>query len=813
VNPMWQDVRHAARTLRTSPLFTLVSVLSLAVGITGTAVVFNVADTYLFEPRGGMTEVGRLVEVGRTDSSEGPTYRGGDFDTFSYPNYLDYRARQTTFEGLAASRMNATFGLGSDASSPIRITGAFVSANYFSVLGVAMELGRGFRPEEEAPAGPVTIAVLSDRLWRTSFGADPSVLGRTIRLNGRPFTVVGVTNPAFAGHSLDVANIWIPLTAYPDGDDLRRFGRRGQQWLMGVGRLKPGVTAAQAQAELTRIARDLQREYPDDNARHGLGVASVGPVPPGGRAIVGRFVLLLFALVSLILILACTNVGGMVLARGVSRTREIALRLALGAARRRIVQLLVTESLIIAALATIVAIGATWWGIRALERLIPILRFDVAFDLGIDWRVTASSILIATVAAVVAGLLPALQTSRVDLAAAMTRDSRTPKHLRTRQLLVVAQVAMSVVLVVCGLLLGRSLSHAHAIDPGFEREGVEVVGLNLQLGGYDPKTGPAFAEDLLARVEMLPSVAAAAFARVVPLTGEAEGGRLWRPEDIGDDKAISVNRNFVSPNYFRTIGLPLLAGRAFDARDRAGMPAVAIVNETFARRVWPGQNPVGRRLVQGVSRRPLEVVGLARDAKYRTIGERPQPFVYVPAAQAYDDIMWLLIRPRGPSAVPAVRSLVASMNPNLPLVQTATLTEIGAFTLFPQRLASWLTGAIAVIGVFLAAIGLYGLMAYEVGQRKREIGVRMALGALRSQVIRAVVRGAALLAGVGTGLGLLGASLVTGLLTGMLYDVKPLDALSFAGGAASLALVALVASVVPARRAASVNPVEALRSE
>ena len=288
---------------------------------------------------------------------------------------------------------------------------------------------------------------------------------------------------------------------------------------------------------------------------------------------------------------------------------------------------------------------------------------------------------------------------------------------------------------------------------------------------------------------------------------------MWRAEDRGDDRAISVNRNFVSPDYFRTVGLPLVAGRAFDARDRAGAPLVAIVNETFARRVWPGQNPVGQRLGVGVSRRPLEVVGLARDAKYRTIGEGLQPFVYVAAAQAYDHVMWLLIRPRDRGAIDDVRSLVASMNPNLPLVRTATLVDMEAFTLFPQRLASWMTGAMAVLGLFLAALGLYGLMAFDVGQRTREIGIRMALGALRSQVTTKVVANAARLAGAGTALGLGGAALVTGLLTGILYGVQPLDPVSFGGAAALLALIAVVASVAPAQRAASVNPADALRAE
>jgi len=810
---MWQDLKHAARTLPASPLFALVSVLSLAIGIAGTAIVFNAIDAYLFQPRGGMRDVSRLVEVGRTDSSVGAGIdNGGTFGTFSYPNYQDYRSRQTVFAGVAASRMNATFGLGTG-SAPERVTGALVSANYFSVLGVRMQLGRAFVPEEESATNPTAVAILSDRLWRTSFGADRAVVGRTVRLNGRPFTVIGVADPAFSGHSLEVMNIWLPLTAYPDGDDLARLSRRGQQWLMGVGRLKPGVTPAQAQAEMRSIGRQLEREYPDDNARQGLGVAPVGAVPVEGRTIVTRFLSMLLALVGLILILACTNVGGMTLARGVSRRREIALRFALGAARSRVVRQLMIDTLLIAALATIVGIGLSWLGIRALERAIPILSLDVVFGLGINWRVIVCATLAATLANVAAGLLPAIQTSRVDLATAIAREHRTPRHLRTRQSLVIAQIAISVILAVCGLLLSRSLGNANAIDPGFTRDGVDVIGLNLQLGGYDAKSGPAFAEELLARVAALPSVASAAFARVVPLTGEAEGGRVWRADTPDDDRAIAVNRNFVSPDYFRTIGLPLIAGRAFNARDRAGAPLVAIVNETFARRVWPGQNPVGQRLLAYASRRTLEVVGLARDAKYRTIGEGPQPFVYVPAAQAYDNIMWLLIRPRDPGAIAVVRSLVTSMNPNLPLVRTATLMDVGAFALFPQRLASWITGAMAVLGSFLAALGLHGLIAYDVSQRTREIGIRMALGALRAQVVATVARNVALLAGVGTAIGLIGAALITGFLTGILYGVQPLDPLSFGGAASALGLVALAAGIVPAHRAASVNPTDALRAE
>jgi predicted permease len=317
----------------------------------------------------------------------------------------------------------------------------------------------------------------------------------------------------------------------------------------------------------------------------------------------------------------------------------------------------------------------------------------------------------------------------------------------------------------------------------------------------------------MSRIEVLPSIETAALARVVPLTMETEGGRVWRAEDVGDDKAIPVSRNFVTPGYFRTLGLPLVSGRNFDARDRPGAPAVVIVNETFAARVWPGQSAVGKRLVLGVSRRPLEVVGVARDAKYRTIGETQQPFLYHPAAQAYEHIMWLLVRPRGPSAVSHVRALIQQMNPNVPVISASTLPEMAAFTLLPQRLASWLASVTALIGVFLASIGIYGLVAYNVGQRTREIGIRVALGALRMQIIRMVMGGAALLAGIGVGLGLLAASLATGLLTGMLYDVEPLDPVSFVGGIAVFGAVVALASLIPARRAASVDPVAALRAE
>jgi predicted permease len=816
IDALVQDVRDAGRVLRRSPLFTITAVLSLGIGIAGNAIVFSLSDAYLYRSRPGVADAHRLAEVGRVDGGgTGGFYSGSGFDTFSYPNYLDYLARQTVFEGLAAYHVGsiATFGLGAS-DRAARVSGAYVSANYLDVLGVQIALGRGFLPEEEHLASPSTVVVISHRLWQTQFGEDPGAIGRTIRLNGRPFTIVGITAAGFNGYSIDEQSLWVPITSYPDGDDLRRVALRGRQWLMGIGRLKDGVTIDQAQIEMGRIGRDLEREHPDENRRHGVGVAPPGAVPVILRSVVQRFVGLLFGLVGLILLVACFNVAGMLLARGLTRAPELSLRLALGAARHRIMRLLVIEGVMVSSLGAAVGLAGAWAAIRVLEQSRPLARLDFSFDLGIDWRVIAFSIIVALVAGVCCGFAPARAATRIDLAPLVVRDGTDdPRRMWARSAFVIAQVAISVLLMVCALLLGRSLRNAGAIDPGFEVDGVEVVGLDLHLGGYDIDRGRAFAEALISRVEQLPGLDAAASARVMPLTGEREGGRAWLPDQYGDERAIDASQNIVTPGYFRTLGLTLISGRNFAATDRTGAPAVAIVNETLARQAWPGAVAVGKRLVLGVSRRPLEVIGVVRDAKYRTIGERPTPFFYVPAAQRYEAIMWILLRPRGPGAIQQVRAVVHDMDPDLPVVQAASLRDMTAFTLFPQRVAAWLAAIVGVTGVVLAAIGIYGVAAYHVSQRRREIGVRLAMGALREQVLAMIVRHAGRLFGVGALIGLATAALLTRLLDGMLYGVHPVDPASFAGGAIVLGVLALIATLVPALRAASINPVETLRAE
>ena len=712
LDSLLQDVRYAARTLRRTPMFALTAALSLGIGIAGSAVVFSLADGYLFRYPRGIANPDRLAEVGRTDSGDGGgSYNGEGFDTFSYPNYLDYRARQTVFDGLAAYHVGglARFGLGLG-DDAVQVPGAYVSANFFDVLGVQMARGRAFLPDDERLDRPTTVAVISHRLWQTQFEGAPDIIGRAVRLNGRPFTIVGVTQADFNGYSVEAQRLWVPITAYPDGDDLKRVALRGRQWLMGIGRLQPGVTIEQARDEVARIGEALRREFPDENRRHGVGVAPAGSIPVDVRRIVNRFVALLSALVGLVLLIACFNATGMLLARGVTRAPELGMRLALGAARMRVVRLLVVESLSVSLAGAIVGLGVAWGVIGLVERAIPLMpNFAFSIDLGIDWRVIAFSFVLAAVTGLASGLGPALAATRVELASTLNRDrAGGAPRLRARSMFVVAQVALSVLLVVCALLLTRSIRHASQIDPGFRVAGVEVIGLNHRLGGYDTERGRAFAEALMARIQSLPGLEAAASARVVPLTMEREGGRFWLPGEFGSERAIDGSQNIVTPGFFRTVGLELLAGRNFEETDRPGAPAVAIVNETLARRAWRGENAVGKRILVGASRRPVDVIGVVRDAKYRTIGESPTPFFYVPAAQRYEPISWILVRSTGPSLIPQVRAVIREMDPNLPVVQAGTLADMTAFTLFPQRLAAWLAAIVSMIGVFLAALGVYG---------------------------------------------------------------------------------------------------------
>jgi predicted permease len=813
-----QDVAYAARILRRSPVFTATAVLSIAIGIAGNAAIFSLADALLLRGRPGITDRGRLVELGRSQDGRG-------FDNFSYPNYLDFRDRNTVFTGLAGTRFDPEpMGLGAGESAE-RVWGMPVSGNYFDVLSVPFALGRGFRPEEDLLNGDNAVAVIGYRLWQNRFGGSPDILGRTVHLNARPFTIVGVTPNGFTGTNAFSSDLWIPLTAFWSmaGRNASLLTSRQSVWMQGVGRLKPGVTMEQARAELDAIARALEHEYPRENKGKGAVIAPLGNVPAGEvRTVFAAFIGFLFALVGLVLLIACTNVAGMLLARGVVRAREVAVRLAIGAGHGRIIRQLVTESLLLALVGGGAGVIGAAAMIRGLRALVPAMPLPLAAELAIDWRVVAFSVLLAALTGLLFGLVPAFQAARTDLVSTLKADAGGGgvRRARVRQAFVVAQVAMSVLLVVCALLFARSLRHAADIDAGFDAANADIVTLDFRLAGYDAASGLQAAEQFLLRAQTLPGVRSAAFARVLPLTGSGLGlGRLRRPGEPGDGPGIRADWNVVTPGYFDTMAVPLVGGRGFAPSDRDGGPFVAIVNETFARRVWPGQDAIGQVLRVddfGPAResRELHVVGVARDAKYRSLGEEPMSFVYVPLAQRFMSELTLVARRAGgESVVPAIRSLLRQMEPNLPITGAATLEEATSFGLLPQRVAVWVAGGFGVVGLLLACIGIYGITAFTVMQRRREIGVRVALGATRDGVLRLVVGQAMRMAWLGVLLGLTAAAAVTQLLASLLYGIRPLDPASFSLGAALFTVLALVASWLPARRAASVNPVDALRSE
>jgi predicted permease len=806
-----QDIRYAARVLRRTPAFTVTAALSLAIGIAGHVVVFSIADAVLLRDQPGLTDSGRLVDVGRTQS-------GGGFDTVSYPNYLDYRSRTRTLASLAAYRDGEPFALTTDRGDAIRVFGGQVSANYFDTLGVRMALGRGFVADEERVGDPRLVVVLSEPLWRSAFHADPTTIGRTVRINGRPHTIVGVTRNGFAGNSLAREALWLPLTTFPEGGDMGRLTRREGTWLMMIGRLRPEATVAQARTDLERITRDLEREYPDANRGRGVAVARHALLPPPFLRVAGGFIGVLFGFVLLILAIACTNIGGMLLARGYARAREVAVRLAIGGSRALVIRQLAIESVLLASSGAVAGVALGWAGIRAVRSVIPVLPLDLALDLGLDARAVLFALAVALAAGTACGLVPAWQTVRANLLTAIRGDeATTPRRLRLRHALLTAQIAMSVLLLIAALLLARSLRAATSINTGFDADNVDVVALSLQLGNYDPATGRRLVDDVLGRIQNVQGVQEASASVVVPLMMEDVSlGSLWSRVPTTEPTRLSAGWNMVTPRYFDTLRIPILRGRAFTTSDVAVSPAVAIVNETFARRAWPDREAVGQTLLHGESpttATPIVVVGVARDAKYQSLGEDPRPFIYVPLAQRYRNDLSLMVRHSGGSVIPAIRSILRERDPDLPVIQTTTLAAAASVGLTPYRVIAWLASSVAVIAILLAAIGIYGVTAFNITLRTKELGVRVALGAQSGQVLRLVMRRSLAVASIGSLIGAGAAALATQVLGGFLFGIRPLDVPSFGAAIAALLSMAVLASLFPARRAARVDPVIALRAE
>ena len=808
---LMQDLRYALRMMRKSAATTVVAVLTLGLGIGANTTIFSWVRALLLDPLPAAREPGRLAIVAITNPDGSPM-------SLSYPEFVDYRDRTKSLDGITAYDLQAV-SLGGGAR-PERIWGMVVSGNYFDVLGVPMQHGRGFLPSEDSEPGAHAVAVISHGLWQRRFGGDVSLVGREVSINNHPFRIVGIAPPDFRGSYTGLAlDVWVPLmmqnVVVPGVDRLKA---RGNHWLDGMVRLKGGVTRAQASSELTALAAQLHRE--------GGGSATTAPrfnLAPISRAgageILGPLLFALLGVVAVVLLIACANMANLMLAKASQRRREAAVRLALGASRARLVRLYLTESLLLALAGGGAGFLMSQWTSGLLTALVPPTDFPVGFAIPLDGKIFLFTLAVSLATGLLVGIAPALQASATDPSPAMKGDESLAGRQRGRRwlrgALVVAQVSLSLVLLICGGLFLRSLDRARTLNPGFEAKGVLLASLDLFPNGYDADQGRVLYRQILERVSALPGVEKASLARKVPLSFQGASSNSLNVEGYTppkDEVAWSFY-NVVGPDYFRTLRVPLARGRDFAASDGEQDPKVAIVNQTFAQRYWPGQDALGRRVQWGEDW--VTVVGVAKDERYHKLDERPAPYLFLPVLQFYRPDVTLHLRVKGdPLALaPAVQREILALDPSLPVFGTRSLEASLGASRMPQHLGGLLLGCFGLLALLMASIGLYGVLAFSVSRRVREVGIRMALGAKPADILRMVLRQGMLLTALGLVLGLAGSMVAGRLLSDLLFGVSPLDPVSFSLVPLLLAAVALLACYLPARRATRVEPSTALRTE
>ncbi|HEX6729982.1 MAG TPA: ABC transporter permease [Pyrinomonadaceae bacterium] len=809
-----QDLRYAVRMLWKTPGFTLVAITSLALGIGLNSAIFSLVNVILIRPVPIVEEQDRLVWL------RAP---------ISYPDYVDYRAQTQSFDGMAAITGTAEFSL-TRAGEPELINGEYVTENYFDVLGVTPSKGRAFDKEEGRTPTPVVI--LSEHLWRTRFDSDSSIIGKQLTLNGLSFTVVGVTPRDFIGTEVGLnRELWVPLAMHPTlnpPDTTRaadpvsdRFQNRDSHWLAVFGRLKPGLSYEQADADLTTVARHVAEAYTGhvnaETLRSVQLLRMSGGMDPRDQQEALPLAGIVMAVVALVLLIACVNIASLLVARAAVRRRETAIRQALGATRTRLVRQWLTESVVLGIVGGAGGLVLALWSNQALISYLQATPL-ASLDLRLDWRVVSFTFGLSIITGIVFGLAPALQASRVNLVMALkSEDARGgARSSRLRTVFVTAQVTLSVVLLIGAGLFIRSLQRAITIDPGFRVDRALTVPINLGLLRYKESDGEKFYSDLLTRVAAQPGVEHVSMVRFLQLGFSFAQFQAYPEGRRGADEGFSTGFNVVGPNYFKTMETPLLRGRDFTEADRKGAPKVVVINATLGEMLWPGEEPLGKRVsVTGPDGPFLEVVGVTSGGKYRTLGEPPQPYIYQPVLQSYDPRMTLVVRTTGePQSVAGiVREQIRALDSNLAISDVKTLRDHVNLSLFPSRVAASTLAGFGILALLLVAIGIYGVVAYSVAQRTREIGIRMALGAKETNVLRIVIGEGLFVVSIGIAVGLVLAFAVTRLIAGFLYGVAATDPITFLAVPLLLGLVALLASYIPARRATKVDPLVALRYE
>ncbi len=809
-----QDIRYGLRQLRRSPGFTAVAILTLALGIGANTAIFGVVNSVLLRPL-PYFHPERLVSV---MSVQVPHMRGREA---SYPDFLDWRARNQVFDQMAVYRTENFTLIGG--GEPEHLPGAVVSADLFSLLGVTPVLGRSFLPEDDMPGAVngTSAVILSCGLWQQQFGADPRVVGRRIDLDGRLYTVVGV---APAGFQFPIQNepvdLWTTIAVDMPSGGNGMASERGAHYLDVIARLKPRVTITQAQSEMSGIVSALNKEHPDIHPR----AAQVVPMLDGLAGPARPALLILLGAVGCLLLIACANVANLLLARATTRQREMSIRAALGASRGRVIRQVLTESILLSSIGGLLGLLLGLRGVYILIRIIPV-DIPRLTQAGLDGRVLFFVAAVSISTALLFGLAPAVSGSRLDLAESLKECGRGPSQeshrARTHGALVIGEVAIALVLLAGAGLLIRSFLSLEGVDPGFDPRHVLTARLDSP-ANYSAAQQLAFFGQVVERVRSLPGVRSASGVFGLPFSEvDANTGFEIQGQPVTEANRPATSYMAVAPEYFRTLGIPLDEGRDFTPQDDLSAPPVAIINETLAKRFFPRQDPIGQHIKPGISngygsREPVrEIVGVVGDVKLHDLAAVPGPQCYVPLAQSPLGLMTLVVRADGDplSLVPAVRSIVASANKQVPVYNIKALRDLLAQSVARQRFVTLLLGMFAILAVVLAAVGLYGLVSYSVSLRTHEMGVRMALGAQNAAVLKSVVGQGLKLAVSGVAIGIVGALVLTRLLSSLLYGVKPTDPLTFIAASLLLTSVALIACYIPARRATKLDPMVALRYE
>ena len=809
-----QDVQFGARMLRRSPGFSALAILCLTLGIGTNAAVFSWIEGILFHPYPTVARQDRMFTLA------GTTRGASGFNQLSYPDCIDLQKNSTLIESFIVDQLIATtLSIGDRAE---RAVGSLVTPNYFDALGVRPIMGRGFSPEEGLGRNAHPVAVISHETWKNRYGGDPNIIGKTQYLNGLQHTIVGVAPEKFYGTFVGVSfQFWVPISMQETFDATGyKLEDRSARGFESFAFLKPGVTARQAQEEISAIAGRLENDYPETNRGRGIQVLPLWKSPFNVAAEMLPTLEIAFAVVIFVLLIACANVSNLLLLRSLLRQHEMTTRLALGAGRGRLLRQLLTEGLILSAIAAFGGILVANWCRNGLVLAFPSQSPGIIVNLPgrIDWRVLSLSAGVCVVATLLFALAPAIQASNVDLAGAMKSGSTGVVggggRSRLRSTFVLIQMSLSFVLIAGAGLLMQSLQRIQNASPGFSPQGVLLSGVDLFSAGYDVERAKVFQDQLLERVRGLPGVESATFARVIPfgLRDYSSAPITVDGYEPAPDEHPMADYNEVGPDYFAVMGIPLVSGREFTRADDEKRPLVVVVNETMAAKYWPGKNAIGARLQ--VKGRWMEVVGVATLSHYRTKLETPKPFFYVPLRQNFAVQGGLIIRTRqSPGAItPALAHEVHALDPNLAPAGIITMQDHVARGTYTQRLAVTLLAIFGGMALLLAAIGLYAVMSYAVSQSTRELGLRIALGAGVSDLMRLVMSRGLTLTAVGITVGAAAAFLLTRLMSNLLYKVSPHDPLAFASAFLILTIVALIACFLPAWRATRIDPVRALRT-